>query len=113
MEVRSAEAVGVAALARGWRSTRVICGGGGFGGGTVALTLARAGLRVLVVERGRWVDRDDSAWDPVAIQIEQKYRSESPEDQDGRDGRTMPGEYTNVIPNRMLSRSMDCSRPAQ
>jgi choline dehydrogenase-like flavoprotein len=63
--------------------------GSGFGGATVAVSLARAGRRVLVIERGRWVDRDDSAWDPVAIQIEQKYRSESPEDQDGRDGRTM------------------------
>ena len=63
--------------------------GSGFGGSTVALSLARAGRRVLVIERGRWVDRDDSAWDPVAIQIEQKYRSESPEEQDGRDGRTM------------------------
>jgi choline dehydrogenase-like flavoprotein len=63
--------------------------GSGFGGATVALSLARAGRRVLVLERGRWVDRDDSAWDPVAIQIEKKYRSESPEDQQGRDGRTM------------------------
>jgi len=63
--------------------------GSGFGGSTVAVSLARAGRRVLVIERGRWVDRDESAWDPVAIQIEQKYRSESPEDQDGRDGRTM------------------------
>ncbi|MBE0592256.1 MAG: GMC family oxidoreductase, partial [Gemmatimonadales bacterium] len=63
--------------------------GSGFGGSTVALSLARAGRRVLVIERGRWVDRDESAWDPVAIQIEQKYRGESPEEQDGRDGRTM------------------------
>jgi choline dehydrogenase-like flavoprotein len=63
--------------------------GSGFGGSTVALSLARAGRRVLILERGRWVDRDDSAWDPVAIQIERKYRSESPEDQQSRDGRTM------------------------
>jgi choline dehydrogenase-like flavoprotein len=63
--------------------------GSGFGGSAVALTLARAGHRVLVVERGRWVDRDESAWDPVAIQIEQKYRSESGDEVDGRGGRTM------------------------
>ncbi len=63
--------------------------GSGFGGSAVALTLARAGRRVLIIERGRWVDRDDSAWDPVAIQIEQKYRSESGDEVDGRDGRTI------------------------
>ena len=51
--------------------------GTGFGGSSVALKLARAGVNVLVLERGRWVDRDDSAWDPVAIQIKQKYKGES------------------------------------
>lgn len=63
--------------------------GTGFGGSTVALTLARAGLRVLVLERGRWVDRDDSAWDPAAILIERKYRSSTPYEVDGRGGRTL------------------------
>jgi choline dehydrogenase-like flavoprotein len=63
--------------------------GSGFGGSAVALTLARTGRRVLIIERGRWVDRDDSAWDPVAIQIEQKYRSESGDEVDGRRGRTV------------------------
>src|SRR5512140_1104732 len=49
--------------------------GTGFGGSMVALVAARAGLRVLLIERGRWVDRDDSAWDPRSILLDRKYRS--------------------------------------
>lgn len=63
--------------------------GTGFGGSMVALQLARAGLKVLVLERGRWVDRDDTAWDPVAIQIERKYRGVTPYEVDERWGRKL------------------------
>jgi choline dehydrogenase-like flavoprotein len=52
--------------------------GTGFGGSMVALSAVRAGLRVLLIERGRWVDRDDSAWDPRSILLDRKYRSASP-----------------------------------
>ena len=52
--------------------------GTGFGGSMVALELARAGLSVLVLDRGRWVDRDDSAWDTRAIHVEHKYRGSVP-----------------------------------
>ncbi|HMJ58639.1 MAG TPA: GMC family oxidoreductase [Gemmatimonadales bacterium] len=52
--------------------------GTGFGGSMVALAAVRAGLRVLLIERGRWVDRDDSAWDTQSILIDRKYRSASP-----------------------------------
>jgi choline dehydrogenase-like flavoprotein len=62
-------------MARPWD---VVVIGTGFGGSTVALAAARAGLRVLVIERGRWVDRDESAWDPRAILLDRKYRSASP-----------------------------------
>jgi choline dehydrogenase-like flavoprotein len=61
--------------------------GSGFGGSTVALKLAAAGIRVLILERGRWVDRDESAWDSRAIQIDRKYKSETPYEVDERWGR--------------------------
>lgn len=61
--------------------------GSGFGGSTVALELAKAGRNVLVLERGRWVDRDDSAWDPIAIQVERKYRGVTSYEVDERWGR--------------------------
>src|SRR3990172_1692843 len=44
----------------------------------VALRLAEAGARVLVLERGRWVDRDDTAWDTDAILLSRKYKSGTP-----------------------------------
>jgi len=52
--------------------------GTGFGGSTVALQLARAGLSVAVLEQGKWVDRDDSAWSTRAIHVDQKYRGHAP-----------------------------------
>src|SRR5258706_351590 len=60
------------------RSWDLVVIGTGFGGSMVALAAVRAGLRVLLIERGRWVDRDDSAWDPRTILIDRKYRSASP-----------------------------------
>ena len=61
--------------------------GSGFGGSTVALKLAAAGVRVLVLERGRYVDRDDTAWDSRAIQVDRKYKSRTPYEVDERFGR--------------------------
>ncbi|MGH7547498.1 MAG: GMC family oxidoreductase [Gemmatimonadales bacterium] len=52
--------------------------GSGFGGSMVALRLAEAGARVLVLERGRWVDRDATAWDTDAILLSRKYKSGTP-----------------------------------
>ena len=42
----------------------VVIIGTGFGGSMAALRLANAGLNVLLLERGDWVARDDTAWDP-------------------------------------------------
>lgn len=69
--------------------------GTGFGGSTVALQLARAGKSVLLLERGRWVDRDDSAWDIQAIHIEQKYRGHAPYATDS--GRSHALTYPNAV----------------
>lgn len=63
--------------------------GSGFGGATVAWKLARAGSRVLVLERGPWVRRDESAWDAHAILIERRYRSATPYEVDERWGRAL------------------------
>jgi len=38
--------------------------GSGFGGAFTALALTEAGLRVLLLERGKPVARDDGDWDP-------------------------------------------------
>lgn len=56
----------------------VVVVGTGFGGSMAALPLVRAGRRVLLLERGRWVDRDESAWDPHAILVGRKYKSATP-----------------------------------
>jgi choline dehydrogenase-like flavoprotein len=56
--------------------------GSGFGGSMVALALARAGVSVTVLERGDWAARDDSAWDPMAIHVERRYRSATPYEAD-------------------------------
>ena len=54
-----------------------------------ALRLAEAGLRVLVLERGQWAERDDSAWDAHAILVDRKYKSRTPYEADQWRGRKM------------------------
>ena len=51
--------------------------GTGFGGSMAAYQLTRAGLKVLLLERGNWVARDDSAWDPKSILIQRIHKSPS------------------------------------
>ncbi len=55
----------------------VIIVGSGFGGGTVAYALSRAGLNVLLVERGGWPHRDETDWNGRAILLEGRYRGDS------------------------------------
>ena len=52
--------------------------GSGFGGACAALVLARAGKRVLLVERGLPPRRDDADWDQRGILIDRRYASVSP-----------------------------------
>lgn len=52
--------------------------GSGFGGAVSALALTEAGLRVLLLERGKPVRRDAGDWDPQQILLGERYRSASP-----------------------------------
>jgi len=56
----------------------VLIVGSGFGGATTAYALSRAGLSVLLVERGGWPHRDETDWNGRAILLEGRYRSETP-----------------------------------
>jgi len=49
--------------------------GSGAGGGTMAQALAGSGARVLVIERGDFVPREDQNWDPVAVWKDLRYRT--------------------------------------
>jgi choline dehydrogenase-like flavoprotein len=52
--------------------------GSGFGGAAVARQLARAGLSVVVLERGGRPRRDETAWDTQAIHGDRIYRGDAP-----------------------------------
>jgi choline dehydrogenase-like flavoprotein len=56
----------------------VLIVGSGFGGGTAAYALSRAGLKVLLVERGGWPARDETDWNGRAILLDGRYRGETP-----------------------------------
>jgi choline dehydrogenase-like flavoprotein len=49
--------------------------GSGMGGGTTAYSLRGRGARVLVVERGDFLPREQANWDPGAVFGEHRYRS--------------------------------------
>jgi choline dehydrogenase-like flavoprotein len=67
--------------------------GSGMGGATLAWALRNSGARVLVVERGDFLKREDENWSPSAVFFEHRYRNaESWED--GESGRTFaPGVH--------------------
>ena len=52
--------------------------GTGFGGSACAYKLARAGMKVLMLERGDWARRDQNDWDAHSILIEKSYQGPSP-----------------------------------
>jgi choline dehydrogenase-like flavoprotein len=57
------------------RHVDVIVIGTGAGGGTLAHRLAPSGKRVLLLERGDWLQREKDNWESHAVFIEAKYRA--------------------------------------
>jgi choline dehydrogenase-like flavoprotein len=53
----------------------VVIIGSGAGGGTMARALAESGARILVLERGERVPREDENWDPAAVWGDLRYRT--------------------------------------
>ncbi|HEY6380062.1 MAG TPA: GMC family oxidoreductase [Candidatus Dormibacteraeota bacterium] len=53
----------------------VIIIGSGAGGGTIAHTLASAGQRILILERGGFLPREMDNWNPDAVFVQGKYIS--------------------------------------
>jgi choline dehydrogenase-like flavoprotein len=73
----------------------VIIVGSGAGGAAAAYRLARAGKRVLMLEKGRHLPRDGSTLDTRQVFKEGKYRNREPW-RDGRGGHLVPDEHYNV-----------------
>jgi choline dehydrogenase-like flavoprotein len=76
----------------------VIVVGSGFGGGTAAYALSRAGLNVLLVERGGWPLRDETDWNGRAILLEGRYRGDSVV----RVRQLGAGEAVDTFPNQVV-----------
>ncbi len=53
----------------------VIIIGSGAGGGTMALALAPSGKRILLLERGNYLRREQDNWDPDAVFVRGKYQA--------------------------------------
>ncbi|WP_419816407.1 GMC oxidoreductase [Glacieibacterium sp.] len=53
----------------------VIIIGSGAGGGTMALSLAATGKRILLLERGDYLKREQDNWDPKAVFVDGKYQA--------------------------------------
>ena len=53
----------------------IIIIGSGAGGGTMARALAGSGARILILERGDFVPREDQNWNPSAVWKELRYRT--------------------------------------
>jgi choline dehydrogenase-like flavoprotein len=54
----------------------IIIIGTGAGGGTLAYGLAPTGKRILMLDRGEFLPREKANWDPQAVYMEGKYRTD-------------------------------------
>lgn len=73
----------------------VILIGTGAGGGTLLHQLAPSGLRILVLERGEFLPREPQNWDPAAVMLEGRYKTD--EQWLDRDGKAFhPGMHYGV-----------------
>ena len=54
----------------------VVIIGSGVGGGCIAHVLAPTGGRIVILERGRWMPREDRNWDPEAVYADAAYKSD-------------------------------------
>jgi choline dehydrogenase-like flavoprotein len=61
----------------GFSGYDVVIVGTGFGGSACAYSLARSGMKVLMLERGDWARRDAQDWNPGGILVEKSYRGPS------------------------------------
>ncbi len=50
--------------------------GSGAGGGALALALAPTGKRILILERGGYLPREKANWDPEALFLDERYKTE-------------------------------------
>ena len=66
--------------------------GSGVGGGTMALSLAGTGARILMLERGERLPHEPQNTDPEAVFVERRHRADE-EWTDGAGKRFRPGQY--------------------
>ena len=60
--------------------------GTGAGGGTLALHLARAGKKILILERGPFMPQEKLNWDTSAVFLDNRYHTKEVwQDKDGKD----------------------------
>ena len=73
----------------------VVIIGSGVGGGCIAHVLAPTGGRIVILERGRRMPREDRNWDPEAVYADAAYKSDERwTDGSGRSFR--PGQFYHV-----------------
>ncbi len=73
----------------------VVIIGSGVGGGCIAHVLAPTGARIVILERGRRMPREDRNWDPEAVYADAAYKSDERwTDGSGRSFR--PGQFYHV-----------------